>query len=80
MRHDKGAASSRLDMADIAAVWPASAQLAPVPIPDVEPGPWDGGLLHAPAPDVHSSVRPLIVAICAALLAALVASLMTGIF
>jgi hypothetical protein len=80
MRHDKVAASGRLDMADIAAVWPASAQIAPVPIPDMEPGPWEGGLLHAPVTDVRSSVRPLIVAICAALLAAVVAGLMNGIF
>lgn len=31
------AARGRIDSVDVAAVWPVSAQVAPVPIPDVEP-------------------------------------------
>jgi hypothetical protein len=80
MRHEKVAASDRLDMADIAAVWPASAQIAPVPIPDVEPGSWDGAALRAPtASDAHAGVHRLVIAALVALLAAFAASVLAGI-
>lgn len=38
MRHERTAAA-RFDTVDIAAAWPATAQIAPVPIPEVEPEP-----------------------------------------
>jgi hypothetical protein len=80
MRHEKVAASGRLDMADIAAVWPASAQIAPVPIPDVGPGSWEDPVLRTPvAGDGHAGVRRLVIAAFVALLAAFAASVVTGI-
>ena len=65
-------------MADIAAVWPASAQVAPVPIPDMEPG--DAITLRSsPAPDAHASAHRLAIAALVALLAAFAAGVLTGI-
>ena len=58
--------------ANVAAVWPASAQIAPLPIPDIEERrPFE---VHQPtpaAPDVPSGVGVLIVAAYCALIASL---------
>lgn len=37
MLHKKLDFADRFNAVDIAAVWPASAQIAPVPIPDIQP-------------------------------------------
>ena len=80
MRHRKIAASGRLDMADIAAVWPASAQIAPIPIPEVEPAAWETPALHAPDPPlVSAGVRSFLIAGSAALAAAFAAGAVSGI-
>jgi hypothetical protein len=36
MLQEKIAVSGRIDSVDVAAVWPVSAQVAPVPIPEIE--------------------------------------------
>jgi hypothetical protein len=70
MRHENPVRRARLDSADVAAVWPVSAQIAPVPIPEIEGPP----LRFEPTPaaaDVPASVGWMILASYAAVIAAL---------
>ena len=39
MLYEKIPTARRLDMVDVVAAWPVSAQIAPIPIPDLEPEP-----------------------------------------
>lgn len=80
MRQERVATSDGLDMADIAAVWPASAQIAPIPIPEVESMTWDdsAALTHA-APNARASMGSSLVIACAALIAIFTAIALTGI-
>ena len=81
MRREKIAAWDRLDMADIAAVWPASAQIAPIPIPEVEAGAWESPARHMhAAPGARTSANPLVAFAYVALAVAFAASALTGIF
>jgi hypothetical protein len=60
MLHEK-ISVDRLDSLDIAAVWPSSAQIAPVPIPDLEPKKATRAIAPTPdAPDVPSGVGGMI--------------------
>lgn len=71
MLHDKITAADRLDSVEIAAVWPASAQIAPVPIPDFEPGQTRDTLAPAQtASDVPGEIGAMMLSACMALLAA----------
>jgi hypothetical protein len=75
MRHQTIAAGDRVDIADIAAVWPTGVQIAPVPIPDIEPKDERSAFLPTPAaPDVPAGVGVMIVAAYAALIAAFAAA------
>jgi hypothetical protein len=75
MRHEKIAVTDRLDSVDIAAVWPASAQIAPVPIPDIEPDRPQHAFLPTPAaPDIPAGVGMMIVAAYVALISAFAAA------
>ena len=71
MRHEQIRAYDSYDRVDVAAVWPATTQVAPLPIPDIE-RPFDAeGFRAAPsAPDVPAGVGALIAAAYAALIAA----------
>jgi hypothetical protein len=69
MRHEQLAAKDSFTKVDVAAVWPASAQIAPLPVLDIEEA--DGGSSFSPTPaaaDVPAAVGGLIVASYAALL------------
>jgi hypothetical protein len=74
MLHEK-ISVDRLDSLDIAAVWPSSAQIAPVPIPDLEPMQASRAFAPTPAaPDVPAGVGVLIVAAYVALIASFAAA------
>ena len=74
MLHEKITAD-RLDSVDVAAVWPASAQIAPVPIPDIGPEQAARPFLPTPAaPDVPAAVGVMIVSAYVALIAAFAAA------
>jgi hypothetical protein len=66
-------------MVDIAAVWPASAQIAPVPIPEVEPVTWDVAPLAGTAPNHRAHMGSLLVIAYVALMAVFAAITLTGI-
>jgi hypothetical protein len=75
MRHEKISVTDRLDSVDIAAVWPVSAQIAPLPIPDLEFEQAERSCLPTPAaPDVPAGVGTMIVAAYVALIAAFAAA------
>jgi len=59
MLHEKIEARGRVDGIDVAAVWPVSAQVAPVPIPEVE-GPAEAFRPTPAAPDVPAGVGAMI--------------------
>ena len=62
MRHEQLSATDSFRKVDVAAVWPTSAQLAPLPLLDVEHGPTADDVGHAPAaPDVPGAVGAMIV-------------------
>lgn len=72
MRQEKISTRQDIDALDVAAVWPATTQLAPVPIPDVSP--FNQELNPEPAnaaQDVPAGVGRLIVISYAALIGAL---------
>jgi hypothetical protein len=60
MRHEQISAKDTYSKVDIAAVWPAGAQVAPLPIPDVEQATHQQAT--AAAPDVPAAVGKLIIA------------------
>lgn len=69
MRHDQIKARDSFTTVDLAAVWPASAQVAPLPLPDVEASAEASAFTPTPAaPDVPAAVGGMIVASYAALL------------
>jgi hypothetical protein len=72
MRHDQIAARDSYTKVDVAAVWPAGAQIAPLPVPDIAERPAaEQGFAPTPAaPDVPAAVGKLIVASYAGLLGA----------
>lgn len=70
MLHQKIDATAGLDGTDIAAVWPVSAQIAPVPIPEIQ-APQPEFRPTPAAPDVPSSVGVTIFLSYAAFIAAL---------
>lgn len=71
MRHEQILAKDSFDTVDIAAVWPASTQVAPLPIPDIEGTTAQKSFrATAAAPDVPASVGGLIAASYAALVGA----------
>ena len=72
MLHEQISFADAENAVNVAAVWPASAQIAPVPIPDIIESRHLG--VHSPtpsAPDVPGGVGVLIIAAYTALLAAL---------
>lgn len=70
MRHEQIKQAESYNKVDIAAVWPASAQVAPAPIPEAEPAFSPETFRAAPAaPDVPAGVWRLLVAAYAGLLA-----------
>ena len=78
MRHEKLTASEGIDAKAIASVWPSTAQLAPLPLPELvadekSSSPHETGSVRSAeaVPDVPASVGVLIVAVYAALLMAL---------
>lgn len=72
MRHERIAAHSGFTEADIAAVWPTSPQIAPLPIVEIEPSAEPDTHRSTPAaPDVPGSVGGMIAGAYAALIAAL---------
>ena len=75
MRHEQVADKASYQKVDIAAVWPASAQVAPLPVPDVEmqAEPFRAA---AAAPDVPAGVGVLIAGSYAALVGALAVATM----
>jgi hypothetical protein len=68
MRHQGSRNSDRFDTVDIAAVWPASAQVAPLPLPDVDAA--EPALATGAVPDLPAAVGTLIVGSYAVLIAA----------
>jgi len=72
MRHERIAAHSRLTEADVAAVWPVSPQVAPLPIVQIEQLAEPDTHAQTPAaPDIPGSVGGMIAGAYAVLLAAL---------
>lgn len=70
MRHEVLKERDSFDTVDVAAAWPASAQVAPLPIPEVEPPADREPVYGAPAaPDVPAAVGGLIVAAYVSLVA-----------
>ncbi|PWG01721.1 hypothetical protein [Sphingosinicella humi] len=70
MRHEVLKERDSFDMVDVAAVWPTSAQVAPLPIPEIEPAAERAPVYGAPAaPDVPVAVGGLIVAAYVSLIA-----------
>ena len=62
MRHEQLSVADSFRKVDVAAVWPTSAQLAPLPILDVEHAPAAEDVGPAPAaPDVPAAVGAMIV-------------------
>ena len=61
MRHEQISAKDSYNKVDIAAVWPASAQVAPVPVLDLDEAPRPFEATPA-APDVPASVGAMIAA------------------
>lgn len=62
MRHEQISARDTYTKVDVAAVWPASAQIAPLPIPDVEQvAVSQPQQATAAAPDVPAAVGKLII-------------------
>ena len=57
MRHEQILAKDSFDTVDIAAVWPTSTQVAPLPIPELEGATPQGFRATAAAPDVPSRCR-----------------------
>jgi hypothetical protein len=69
MRHDQIKATDSFTTVDLAAVWPASAQVAPLPLPDMQPPAEAAAFTPTPAaPDVPAAVGGMLVAAYAALL------------
>lgn len=69
MRHERITARNASDDVDIATIWPAGLQLAPIATPDTPPA--DKVFRSAPAaPDIPAAVGRLIVAAYVALIAA----------
>jgi hypothetical protein len=71
MRHVRSLDESSYSKVNVAAVWPASPLVAPVPVPDIEEP--ERTQVHAPtaaAPDVPAAVGRIIVAAYASLIAA----------
>ena len=69
MRHQQIADKASYEKVDIAAVWPAGAQVAPLPVPDVEAA-VEPFRAAAAAPDVPAGVGVLIAGSYAALVGA----------
>jgi hypothetical protein len=69
MRHQQIAAQETYTKVNVQALWPASAQVAPLPIPDVEQKAEKPFEATPAAPDVPASVGGMIVASYATLLA-----------
>jgi hypothetical protein len=70
MRHDQISKRQSYTKVDVAAVWPASAQVAPVPMPDAQESPATDFSSTPAAPDVPAAVGGLIVASYFALIGA----------
>ena len=71
MRHEQIEARDTYDKVDIAAVWPASAQVAPLPVPEIDrPAGTEPFRAAAAAPDVPAGVGVLIVGAYVGLVAA----------
>ena len=71
MRHEQIHIKDSFDTVDVAAVWPASTQVAPLPIPDIEgTAAQQTFRATAAAPDVPASVGSLIAASYAILVGA----------
>ncbi len=71
MRHEVLKVRDSFDMVDVAAVWPAGAQVAPLPISEIEQPADREAVYGAPAaPDVPAAVGGLIVAAYVSLIAA----------
>ena len=71
MRHDQIHRKDSYNMVDIAAVWPAGAQVAPLPVPDIDEPAADAPFAPTPSsPDIPVAVGGLIAASYAALIAA----------
>ncbi len=62
MRHDQIGKKSSYTRVDVAAVWPASAQVAPLPLPEADEKPAEDFAPTPAAPDVPAAVGGLIVA------------------
>jgi hypothetical protein len=72
MRHDSLKDRENFDTVDVAAVWPATAQVAPLPIPDVAGEAQPDFAVSTPAvPDVPAAAGLMIAGTYVALLAAL---------
>lgn len=72
MRHDSLKTRDDYDTVDVAAVWPASAQVAPLPIPDLVDGSEEQVVRSTPAaPDVPAAAGFMIAGTYVALIAAL---------
>lgn len=72
MRHDSVKDRNEYDIVEVAAVWPATAQLAPLPIPELTERADSQPAAPAPAaPDVPAAAGFMIIASYVALLAAL---------
>ena len=70
MRHEKLMKREGVDALDIAAVWPASSQVAPVPLPEFA-APAESAEPTPAAPDVPAAVGGMIAASYAAVIGAL---------
>jgi len=71
MRHEQIKVKDSYGKVDVAAVWPSTGQVAPLPIPDIEPSAAQEVFRAAPAaPDVPAGVGILIAGSYAALVAA----------
>ena len=70
MRHEKLMKREGVDALDIAAVWPASSQVAPVPVPELA-APIESAQPTPAAPDVPAAVGGMIAASYAAVIGAL---------
>jgi hypothetical protein len=70
MRHEQISARDTYTKVDIAAVWPTGAQVAPLPIPDVDQPAAQAQRATPAAPDVPAAVGRLIVGSYVALLGA----------
>lgn len=72
MRYDSLKDRESFDTVDVAAVWPASAQVAPLPIPEIAESPARSAAMPAPAaPDVPPAAGIMIAGTYVALIAAL---------